>query len=91
MTNNFMTMVANAVQTALKKKKEVEKGFQNGDFEFEYEMWTGYEDGYTLTYFEDDNTFYLENDMVEIIIWNDGQIEMRGLREFRNFRGEMRF
>lgn len=91
MTNNFMEMVAKAVQTALEKKKEVEKGLQNGDFEFEYEMWTGYEDGYTLTYFEDDNTFYLENDMVEIIIWNNGQIEMRGLREYRGFRGEMRF
>ncbi len=90
MTNSdFMEVVAKAVKTALEKKKEVEKGFQDGDFEFEYDIWTGFEDGYSLTYFEDDKTFYLENDIIEIIIWNDRQIEMRGLREFRSFRGEM--
>ena len=87
----FMTMAVNEIKTALKKKEEVKRGFQDGDFEFEYEMWTGYEDGYTLTLFEDDSTFYLENDLVEVIVWNDNEIEARGKGEYKNFVASMLF
>lgn len=88
---DFMVMVANEIKTALEKKKEVEKGFQDGDFEFEYEIWTGYDDDYTLTYFEDDNTFYLENDLVEVIVWNDNEIEAKGKGKYKDFVANMLF
>lgn len=88
---NFMVMVANEIKTALEKKEAVKKGFQEGYFEFEYEMWVGHEDDYTLTLFEDDDTFYLENDMVEVIVWNDNEVEARGKGEYKDFVANMLF
>ena len=91
---DFIEMMANATKTAIEERETIKREVETGAIKIKDGMWCGYsgygDDDFSLTYDISDD-FWAENDMIEIIIWHDGQMEIRGKGEYKDFVASMSF